>query len=100
MATTAMEDSGILRSLQLLSKTGAVDDRRVLVLRTASDYSSPAKGQTAADLIAAETSDDTASHLSAFMPSLEAAYRVGSVAVDELATHWDRYRDHVPSSAP
>ena len=100
MATTAMEDSGILRSLQLLAKTGLVDDTRVLVLRTASDFSAPAKGQTAADLIAAEVSDDTATHLSAFMPSLEAAYRVGSVVVDELATHWDRYRDHAPSAAP
>jgi purine nucleoside permease len=77
-----------------------VDDQRVLVLRTASDFSAPAKGQTAADLIAAEVSDDTATHLSAFMPSLEAAYRVGSVVVDEVATHWDKYRDHTPSAAP
>ncbi len=98
MTTTAMEDSGVLRSLQLLAKTHKVDDGRVLVLRTASNYSAPGDGDTAAGLIAAESSDDTATHLSAFIPSLDAAYRVGSVVVDELSAHWDRYRDHAPTA--
>ena len=98
MTTTAMEDSGVLNSLRMLAKTGRVDDRRVMVLRTASNYSSPGDNDTAAGLIAAESSDDTATHLSAFIPSLEAAYRVGSVVVDELSSHWDRYRDHAPSA--
>ena len=84
----------------MLGRTGRVNDHRVLVLRTASNYSAPGDGDTAAGLIAAESSDDTATHLSAFIPSLEAAYRVGSVVADELAAHWDRYRDHTPSAAP
>jgi len=100
MTTTAMEDSGVLNSLRMLGKTGRVDGRRVMVLRTASNYSAPGDGDTAAGLIAAESSDDTATHLSAFIPSLEAAYRVGSVVVDELSSHWDRYRDKAPSAAP
>src|SRR5690606_35923410 len=36
--TTAMEDSGTLRSLTNLDRAGRVDLRRVLVLRTASNY--------------------------------------------------------------
>jgi purine nucleoside permease len=28
---------------------------------------------------------------SAYIPSLEAAYRVGNTVVEELTTHWDRY---------
>jgi purine nucleoside permease len=32
-----------------------------------------------------------------YIPSLEAAYRVGSRVTHELAAHWDRYRDTPPS---
>ncbi len=95
-ATTAMEDCGVLRSLQLLSQGGRVDDRRVLILRTASNYSAPGVGETAADLIASESSDSSATRLSAFLPSLEAAYRVGSVVVTTLSDGWDIYADHPP----
>jgi len=100
MATTAMEDSGVLRSLQMLGRAGRVDDARVMVLRTASDYSAPGDGETAAGLVASESGGGTATQLSAFKPALEAAYRVGSVVVDELSEHWDRYRDHAPSATP
>jgi purine nucleoside permease len=100
MATTAMEDSGILNSLSLLAKAGRVDDRRVLVLRTVSTYSTPGAGETAADFLRGESASDGASKLSAFVPALEAAYRVGSRVVDELAGHWDRYGDHAPGAAP
>ena len=33
---------------------------------------------------------------SAYMPALEAAYRVGNVVVSEIVTNWDRYQDHIP----
>jgi purine nucleoside permease len=32
----------------------------------------------------------------AYLPALEADYRVGSVVVQELLQGWDRYRDRVP----
>jgi purine nucleoside permease len=95
-ATTAMEDCGILQSLTFLAHAHKVQLPRVLVLRTASDYSLPAKGQTAAQLLAQEAAEDAA--LSAYMPSLEAAYRVGSVVVNELAGHWERYGDAMPAA--
>jgi purine nucleoside permease len=98
--TTAMEDCGVIHSLQLLSQVNRVDEKRVLVLRTAANYSAPAKGQTAAELIASESSSDSATHLSAFIPSLEAAYRVGSVVVESLSSDWARYESHVPAAPP
>lgn len=96
--TTAMEDCGIIHSLQMLAQTHRVDADRVLILRTASDYSAPAVGETAAELLASEASADTATKLSAFMPSLEAAYRVGSPVVNELAANWGRYANHTPAA--
>jgi purine nucleoside permease len=98
--TTAMEDSGIIHSLQMLAQTRRVNIDRVLVLRTASDYSAPAKGQTAAELLASEASSDTASRLSAYLPALEAAYRVGSRVVDILSSNWAQYGDHTPATGP
>ncbi len=92
--TTAMEDTGIIRSLQLLAPSGKVDPNRILVLRTASNYSAPAKGQTAAELLASET--NSTGGLSAFIPSLQAAYGVGSVVVNELSAHWAKYKDQIP----
>jgi purine nucleoside permease len=94
--TTAMEDCGVLQSLTFLAHAGRAQLDRVLVLRTGANYTLPAKGQTAAQLLAQEASEDAA--LSAYIPSLEAAYRVGSIVVDEVATHWGDYRDRIPGT--
>ncbi len=92
--TTAMEDCGILTSLTQLSHTHRVRLDRVLILRTGSDYTVPAEGQTAAQLLASEASEDDV--LSAFMPAIEAAYRVGSPVVNEITSHWAKYAEHTP----
>jgi purine nucleoside permease len=68
-----------------------------LVLRTAANYSVPGKGQTAAELVASESSSDSATHLSAFIPSLEAAYRVGSPVINALTSNWPLYASHPPN---
>ena len=94
--TSAMEDSGTLQSLTFLARAGKVDRRRVLVLRTASNYTMQPPGVSAAENLARET----AGYYSGFLPSLEAAYRIGSPVVLELAGHWDRYADHLPSELP
>ncbi len=93
MATTAEEDLGFMQALALQAQAGRVDMRRVLVLRTASDYDAPPPGRTAADLLQSETGE---SGYSGFHAALEAAYGVGSVVVRALATHWDTWRDRVP----
>ena len=97
--TTAMEDCGVIHSLQMLSQSGLVDVNRVLVLRTAANYTAPYKGQSAAELLASESSSDSATDLSAFIPSLEAAYRVGSRVVETLSSNWPRYALHPPDDS-
>ena len=95
-ATTAEEDGGLMQALTFLSHTGKVDLSRVLVLRTASNYDMPPPGETAAELLASEGKE---TGFAAYRASLDSAYAVGSKVVLELATHWDRYRDHPPSGS-
>lgn len=89
---TAMEDSGTLQSLMLLDAAGRVDRRRVLVLRTASNFDQQRDGGTAAESLAEAMSGSPA-----FLPSLEAAHRVGSIVVRELVRNWPRFRDTLPN---
>lgn len=78
--TTAMEDVGTLQALGRLAKGGRVDYGRVLLLRTASNFDMQAPGESAATSLAGESQGS----LSAFVPSLEAAYQVGGKVVDAL----------------
>jgi len=94
--TTAMEDCGILTALTSLSRTHRVQLDRVLVLRTGSDYTVPASGQTVTQLLRSEAEEDAA--LSAYVPALEAAYRVGSTVVNEIVGHWAIYADQTPAA--
>jgi len=94
--TTAMEDCGILQSLSFLAQTKRVQLERVLVLRTGANYTVPAANESTVQLLASEAAEDDT--LSAFIPSLEAAYKVGSPVVNELTSHWSKYRDHLPGT--
>ena len=94
--TTSMEDCGILQSLSFLAQTRRVQLARVLVLRTGSNFTVPGTDESTAQLLAGESAEDDA--LSAFIPSLEAAYKVGSPVVNELTGHWNKYRDHLPGT--
>ena len=90
--TTAMEDSGAMQSLSFLAKAGRVDFSRVMSLRTVSNFDSQPPGMTAAESLKQENAGD----YSAFGPAVEAAYRVGSRVVHELAEHWDKYEAATP----
>jgi purine nucleoside permease len=90
-ATTAMEDTGTLQSLTYLAKAGRVDARRILVLRTVSNYDRQPRGMTAAESLAGQRIGS----YSAYLPSLEAAYSVGHTVVSELLTHWPKYEQNV-----
>jgi purine nucleoside permease len=85
--TTAMEDTGTLQSLEFLANAGRIDLRRVLVLRTVSNYDRQPQGMTAAESLA----NQRVSKYGAYLPSLESAYTVGHVVVSELLTHWPQY---------
>lgn len=88
---TDMEDTGTLLALTYLQKAGKVNNDRVLVLRTASNYSMPPPGVTAAQNMQKENAG-----YSALGPSVEAAYKVGAAVVTEIVSKWSVYRDHTP----
>ncbi len=90
--TSAMEDTGTLVSLNYLTATGKVDKNRALVLRTASNYTMPPPGVTAA----ANMQKENAGY-SGLDGSVESAYRVGSAVVTEIVNKWSTYRDHLPT---
>ena len=94
--TTAMEDTGTLRALTNLTKAGRADVKRALVLRTASNFDMQPPDLTAAESMAGEK----IGHYSAYIPSLEAAYRVGSRVVHELVKDWAHVEKEIPSAKP
>ena len=85
--TTAMEDTGTLQSLKLLVASGRADWSRILILRTVSNYDQQPRGMTAADSLAHQRIGT----YSAYLPSLEAAYRVGHTVVAALLRQWPDY---------
>jgi purine nucleoside permease len=89
--TTAMEDTGTLQSLEFLANAGRIDRQRILVLRTVSNYDRQPRGMTAAESLATQR----IGKYSGYLPSLEAAYTVGHVVVNELLTHWPQYAQTV-----
>jgi purine nucleoside permease len=95
-ATTAMEDTGTLQSLEFLGRAGRVDRNRVLVLRTVSNYDRQPRGMSASESLAKQRIGAYA----AYLPSLEAAYTVGHTVVNELLTHWPQYGRVIPAAAP
>jgi purine nucleoside permease len=88
---TNMEDTGTLTSLRRLSRTGQVDLQRVMVLRTASNYTMPPQGMTAAWSTTAPYPEDG-------LPAIEAAYQVGSRVVHELLGKWSEYETTIPAT--
>ncbi len=94
--TTAMEDTGTMQSLTLLSKAGRIDPNRIMVLRTVSNYDQPPPGVTAAENLEQENKG----LYSAFIPSVEAAYRVGSAVEREIVSHWEKYEKTAPGDTP
>jgi purine nucleoside permease len=93
--TSAMEDTGTFQSLTYLHPTGKVNKERVMVLRTASNYTMPPPGMTAAEHLLRENQG-----YAGLNASVEAAYRVGSVVVDEIVGNWSIYREHTPPLTP
>ena len=90
--TTGMEDTGTLQALTFLNHAGRADLRRVLVLRTASNYDQPRPGISAAESLA----ETKIGKYSGFLPALDSAWRVGHVIVEELARNWTKYKTRTP----
>ncbi len=79
LGTTAMNDTGTMLALQALTMQGKADWNKALLLRTASNFDMPAPGTTPAENLASEKHGA----YTAYLPALEAAYKVGHVVVAE-----------------
>lgn len=91
--TTAEEDIALCQALSLQAKAGRVDSRRILVLRAASNFDMPPPGRNSADMLREEAHEEGFYGLKA---STEAAWRVASPVVLELANHWENYENSLP----
>ena len=92
--TSAMEDTGTMQALSFLHESGRVDKQRVLVLRTASNFTMQYPGITAAQSLAGEKL--TGKGYSAYLPALESAWIVGSKVVGEWVQNWELYQENIP----
>jgi purine nucleoside permease len=94
LAISDCEDAGACLAFQRLAQMGKIDFNRLLILRTACNFTVPPAGVTAARSLFGDTISDSSGV--AYLPALEADYRVGSVVVLKLLEGWADYRDHVP----
>ncbi|MEO1082365.1 MAG: purine nucleoside permease [Pseudomonadota bacterium] len=92
--TSAMEDTGTMQALTWLTRAGRADRDRLMVLRTASNYTMPPPGVDAATNLLAENEE-----YAGLDASLESAYAVGTKVIDTIVANWDRYRDRTPTPA-
>ncbi len=87
--TSNMEDSGTMTALYRLARTGLVDADRILVLRTASNFTMQPPGKTA-------IWSKTTPYPDRGRPALESAFRVGNTVVQALLADWSRYQNQLP----
>jgi purine nucleoside permease len=90
--TSNMEDSGTMTAINRLAREDIVDAERVLVLRTASNYTMPPPGKTA-------QWSRTMPYPDGGQPALESAFIVGNIVVQALLAGWDEYERHPPRPA-
>jgi purine nucleoside permease len=89
---SAMEDTGTLQSLTFLDQAGRVDLKRVLVLRTVSNYDREPPGSTPAESL----KELFSRKYSGGMAALEAAETVGDKVVRDMVTHWAERESTIP----
>jgi purine nucleoside permease len=86
---TEMEDSGFMNSLVRLDAIHRVDINRVLVLRTASNFSMQPPGTSAYDSL-------TAHFPGGGKLGFESAWACGSVVVHKILADWGKMYEHIP----
>lgn len=91
--TSGMEDTGTYQSLTYLDRAGKADKSRFMVLRTASNYSMPPDSLSAAENLEMESGENG---FAGMLSSLESAYSVGSIVVDDIVVNWSVYKNTAP----
>ena len=92
--TSGMEDSATLQALTYLDNAKRADKNRVLILRTASNFTMQPDSLTAAKNLELESSG---AGYAALQSAVEAAYLVGSVVIDYITNHWSEVETTVPA---
>jgi purine nucleoside permease len=95
-AMSAEEDTGIMQALTFLAQDGRVKLDRVLILRSASDYTVGPPGMSAAAFLAKEAQEG----FPATPEALDALYAVAAPVARTLSADWAHTRDTVPSAGP
>ena len=90
--TTQQEDNATLTALTRGAQSGLIDFKRIAVLRSASDFDRPYAHQTAMDGLRAQLALAGAGRI-----STDNLVRAGLPLVDDIAQHWDLWRDGVPA---
>ncbi|MCQ8277466.1 purine nucleoside permease [Acetobacteraceae bacterium KSS8] len=85
---TNMESQTYQKEMRAFAAQGFVDPDRIMVLRTASNFSEPPPGVA----VTASIGDEGPGQVLAF----DSNQRAGAPVLHELLAHWDRYRDHIP----
>jgi len=93
--TSAMEEIGTYHALERLDVNGKADKDRMLVLRTASNFTMQHPKVSAYQSLAGEKLSGAG--YSAYIPSVEAAYNVGSPVVKALVEGWEKWEDEIPA---
>jgi purine nucleoside permease len=91
---TAMEDTGTMQALTFLAQAGRIDMHRVLVLRTVSNFTREAPGETPADSLKRMATGN----YPAFRESVEAAEAVGDKVVRDIVEHWGACEAKIPGT--
>jgi len=91
-AMTNMESQTNQQVMRTFGAQGLVDLNRILVLRTASNFSEPPPGVP----VTASIGDEEPGQVAAF----DSNQRVGAPVLHELLAHWDRYENHIPGEKP
>jgi purine nucleoside permease len=85
------EDQGLVLAMTELDKLGKVDFQRLMILRTASNYSLPPTGVPPEKSLFENLASSPG-----YIPALEANYKVGSVVVAEILRNWESYEQKAP----
>jgi purine nucleoside permease len=96
--TSAMEDTGTLHALRHLDSLRLVDFQRVLLLRSASNFTLPPPGVTVVESLFAESGGDA--NYPGFRPALENSRRAVAKISAEILRDWERWREADLSADP
>ncbi|QDH25985.1 purine nucleoside permease [Neokomagataea tanensis] len=88
-AMSNMEDSAIAASMVRLDHMHKADFKRLMILRTASNYTVPPTGKKAYQSVEEKYPDEG-------LPAYDAAWHVGSIITHKIMNNWDTFKDNVP----